>query len=74
MYQHLTQETDSYHCCVEEGVDVEHGLQVQSVVQTFVLVTVPVTQTQYGHTHKRQQRRKTSFTREEIPAVKVSSE
>lgn len=36
---------DAHHGSVEEGVDVEHGFQLQSVVQTGVLVTVPGTKT-----------------------------
>lgn len=36
-------ETDAHHGSVQEGVDVEHGLQLQSVIQTVVLVTIPET-------------------------------
>lgn len=30
-----------HHSSVEEGVDVEHGLQLQSVIQTIVLMALP---------------------------------
>lgn len=39
------QQSDSYHCSVQEGVNVEHGLQLQSVIQTVVLIALPVKQT-----------------------------
>lgn len=41
--------TDAHHRPVQEGVDVEHGLQLQGVIHTVVLITIPATETWSGH-------------------------
>lgn len=40
----------TYHSSVEEGVDVEHGLQLQSMIQAVVLVALPTRQIQHDNT------------------------
>lgn len=40
---------DAHHRPVQEGVDVEHGLQLQGVIHTVVLITIPATETWSGH-------------------------
>lgn len=52
-------ETGAHHGSVQEGVDVEHGLQLQGVIQAVVLVAFPATNARWETRRRRFQVGKT---------------